>query len=185
MPAPERFEGKRLFQAPIASALPDPGAFLSQAKREAPIYSAPAATAAAPASSAGGKKIVAVTACPTGVAHTFMAAEALAVAIEHQEQRGATSGQLAVGISRGDIELVLSLGLGWLEGARQNAQLGVLDFFRHLRMRHIFVNHDSIDETCVLKRTADLALELDQIKVYILAKIFHCIDHLWIPTMSL
>ena len=80
VPAPERFEGKRLFQAPIASALPDPGAFLSQAKREAPIYSAPAATAAAPASSAGGKKIVAVTACPTGVAHTFMAAEALAEA---------------------------------------------------------------------------------------------------------
>ena len=80
VPAPERFEGKRLFQAPIASALPDPSAFLSQAKREAPIYSAPAATAAAPTSSAGGKKIVAVTACPTGVAHTFMAAEALAEA---------------------------------------------------------------------------------------------------------
>ena len=80
VPAPERFEGKRLFQAPIASALPDPSAFLSQAKREAPIYSAPAATAAAPASSGNGKKIVAVTACPTGVAHTFMAAEALAEA---------------------------------------------------------------------------------------------------------
>lgn len=80
VPAPERFEGKRLFQAPIASALPDPSAFLSQAKREAPIFSAPAATAATPASSAGGKKIVAVTACPTGVAHTFMAAEALAEA---------------------------------------------------------------------------------------------------------
>nr|WP_289073599.1 PTS fructose-like transporter subunit IIB [uncultured Halomonas sp.] len=80
VPAPERFEGKRLFQAPIASALPDPSAFLSQAKREAPIYSAPAATAAAPTSSAGGKNIVAVTACPTGVAHTFMAAEALAEA---------------------------------------------------------------------------------------------------------
>ncbi|WP_350359361.1 PTS fructose-like transporter subunit IIB [Vreelandella sp. SM1641] len=81
VPAPERFEGKRLFQAPIASALPDPSAFLAQAKREAPIYSAPAAASApTPASSAGGKKIVAVTACPTGVAHTFMAAEALAEA---------------------------------------------------------------------------------------------------------
>ena len=83
VPAPERFEGKRLFQAPIASALPDPSGFLAQAKREAPIYSAPAAPAASvstAASSAGGKKIVAVTACPTGVAHTFMAAEALAEA---------------------------------------------------------------------------------------------------------
>ena len=82
VPAPERFEGKRLFQAPIASALPDPSAFLTQAKREAPIYTAPATptAAAAPASNTGGKKIVAVTACPTGVAHTFMAAEALAEA---------------------------------------------------------------------------------------------------------
>ena len=82
VPAPERFEGKRLFQAPIASALPDPSAFLTQAKREAPIYTAPATptAAATPASNTGGKKIVAVTACPTGVAHTFMAAEALAEA---------------------------------------------------------------------------------------------------------
>ncbi|MGO3768579.1 MAG: PTS fructose-like transporter subunit IIB [Vreelandella alkaliphila] len=81
VPAPERFEGKRLFQAPIASALPDPSAFLTQAKREAPIYTAPATpTAATPANNTGGKKIVAVTACPTGVAHTFMAAEALAEA---------------------------------------------------------------------------------------------------------
>ncbi|MGO2580581.1 MAG: PTS fructose-like transporter subunit IIB [Halomonas sp.] len=81
VPAPERFEGKRLFQAPIASALPDPSGFLAQAKREAPIYSAPVTSSApAAASSDGGKRIVAVTACPTGVAHTFMAAEALAEA---------------------------------------------------------------------------------------------------------
>lgn len=81
VPAPERFEGKRLFQAPIANALPDPSAFLAQAKREAPIYTAPTATpTAVDASKPDGKKIVAVTACPTGVAHTFMAAEALAEA---------------------------------------------------------------------------------------------------------
>ena len=36
-----------------------------------------AATSAKPAAAAGSKKIVAVTACPTGIAHTFMAAEAL------------------------------------------------------------------------------------------------------------
>lgn len=81
VPAPERFEGKRLFQAPIASALPDPNNFLAQAKREAPIYSAPKDSSASTApASAGGQKIVAVTACPTGVAHTFMAAEALSEA---------------------------------------------------------------------------------------------------------
>ncbi len=81
VPAPERFEGKRLFQAPIASALPDPSGFLAQAKREAPLYSAPIATSTPVAPSAAvSKKIVAVTACPTGVAHTFMAAEALSEA---------------------------------------------------------------------------------------------------------
>jgi PTS system fructose-specific IIC component len=83
VPAPERFEGKRLYQAPIADALPDPSGFLATAKRDAPIYQAPASTPADSASAptaAEGQNIVAVTACPTGVAHTFMAAEALAEA---------------------------------------------------------------------------------------------------------
>lgn len=81
-----RFVGKRVYQAPIAEALPDPGAFLTRAEREASPLTEVASEgvgAAAPAvptppTSAGGKpRIVAVTACPTGVAHTFMAAEAL------------------------------------------------------------------------------------------------------------
>lgn len=81
-----RFVGKRVYQAPIAEALPDPGAFLARAEQEArPLteVASEGVTAAAPevamsTPSAGGKpKIVAVTACPTGVAHTFMAAEAL------------------------------------------------------------------------------------------------------------
>ncbi|WP_375766274.1 PTS fructose-like transporter subunit IIB [Archangium gephyra] len=78
-----RFVGKRVYQAPIAEALPDPDAFLKQAESGArPLTSAAAAskTEAAPAAwspEKGGPKIVAVTACPTGVAHTFMAAEAL------------------------------------------------------------------------------------------------------------
>lgn len=78
VPGAERFEGKRLYQAPIAEALPDPAAFLATAKREAPLYTPPAsATPAAPRDGKGQTRIVAVTACPTGVAHTFMAAEAL------------------------------------------------------------------------------------------------------------
>jgi PTS system fructose-specific IIC component len=78
-----RFVGKRVYQAPISEALPDPDAFLKQAELSAsPLTAAAAAspTEAAPMarpSTEGGKKIVAVTACPTGVAHTFMAAEAL------------------------------------------------------------------------------------------------------------
>ncbi|WP_417421795.1 PTS fructose-like transporter subunit IIB [Halomonas sp.] len=81
VPAPERFAGKRLYQAPIAQALPNPETFLATAKREAPLYTPPEVAPASEAStSPGEKRIVAVTACPTGVAHTFMAAEALAEA---------------------------------------------------------------------------------------------------------
>lgn len=77
-----RFVGKRVYQAPISDALPDPDAFLKQAELGAsPLTTArePEVAPAVPAarSASGGSKIVAVTACPTGVAHTFMAAEAL------------------------------------------------------------------------------------------------------------
>lgn len=80
VPDPQRFAGKHLYQAPIAEALPAPDVFLERASREASEYRPPAVEdASLPAHAGGGKrKIVAVTACPTGVAHTFMAAEALA-----------------------------------------------------------------------------------------------------------
>ena len=80
VPAPERFTGKRLYQASIAQALPDPEAFLATAKREAPLYTPPKIASVGTTTAKGGQRIVAVTACPTGVAHTFMAAEALAEA---------------------------------------------------------------------------------------------------------
>ncbi|MGJ7457894.1 PTS fructose-like transporter subunit IIB [Halomonas sp. RA08-2] len=82
VPAPQRFAGKPLFQAAIDQALPDPAAFLARAEREAARFTPPAqAEPAAPAAAtSGARRIVAVTACPTGVAHTFMAAEALAEA---------------------------------------------------------------------------------------------------------
>ncbi|WP_302139300.1 PTS fructose-like transporter subunit IIB [Halomonas alkalicola] len=77
VPAPQRFAGKPLFQAAIDQALPDPAAFLARAEREAAPFTSPAEVEAPAAATAGARKIVAVTACPTGVAHTFMAAEAL------------------------------------------------------------------------------------------------------------
>ncbi|RUR30681.1 PTS fructose-like transporter subunit IIB [Vreelandella nanhaiensis] len=80
VPAPERFTGKRLYQASIAQALPDPEAFLATAKREAPLYTPPKIAPVSTTTAKDGQRIVAVTACPTGVAHTFMAAEALAEA---------------------------------------------------------------------------------------------------------
>ncbi|MEI7188363.1 PTS fructose transporter subunit IIBC [Dickeya dianthicola] len=65
--------GKKVFAGDIELALSQPVTFLEKAKAQAQPYQAPAA-AAAPAAA---KRIVAVTACPTGVAHTFMAAEAI------------------------------------------------------------------------------------------------------------
>ncbi|PAU78180.1 PTS fructose-like transporter subunit IIB [Halomonas salipaludis] len=79
VPDPARFAGKRLYRAAIDQALPDPDAFLERASREAETFT-PAAEETPPSVATAGSKIVAVTACPTGVAHTFMAAEALSEA---------------------------------------------------------------------------------------------------------
>ncbi|WP_404486859.1 PTS fructose-like transporter subunit IIB [Pseudomonas sp. HT11] len=67
----QRFVGKRVFQSTPAQALADVDAVLRRGAEEAEVYVATQQAAkSAP-------RIVAVTACPTGVAHTFMAAEAL------------------------------------------------------------------------------------------------------------
>ena len=67
-----RFVGKRLLQATPAEALADPQRFLQDAAERAQPHAE--STEAVPS---GCRRLVAVTACPTGVAHTFMAAEAL------------------------------------------------------------------------------------------------------------
>lgn len=79
MPNDSALTGKKVWLGDVNRAVAHPELFLSEAKSHAAVYSAPVATAsaAAPAASAGVKRIVAVTACPTGVAHTFMAAEAI------------------------------------------------------------------------------------------------------------
>ncbi|AYH47880.1 PTS fructose transporter subunit IIBC [Dickeya fangzhongdai] len=69
--------GKKVFAGDSELALSQPAAFLEQAKAQAQTYQAPAAAVATAAAPATAKRIVAVTACPTGVAHTFMAAEAI------------------------------------------------------------------------------------------------------------
>ncbi|NKI74462.1 PTS fructose transporter subunit IIBC [Dickeya sp. CFBP 2040] len=70
--------GKKVFAGDVELALSQPAQFLEQAKAQAQPYQAPAATATASAAApTAAKRIVAVTACPTGVAHTFMAAEAI------------------------------------------------------------------------------------------------------------
>ncbi len=72
--ADDNLAGKRVFVGDIEQAIRQPVAFLTTAKNNATEWQAPAIDAN---SIAGRKRIVAVTACPTGVAHTFMAAEAI------------------------------------------------------------------------------------------------------------
>lgn len=74
-PQDTTLNGKRLFIGSAEKAIREPEAFLAQAMTEAQPYQYASATAATPAK--GQMRIVAVTACPTGVAHTFMAAEAI------------------------------------------------------------------------------------------------------------
>ncbi|MFV8845661.1 PTS fructose transporter subunit IIBC [Serratia fonticola] len=75
-PADSELNGKQVYIGDVEHAVREPEAFLATAQAQAKPYQAPAQTVAL-AKSAGPKRIVAVTACPTGVAHTFMAAEAI------------------------------------------------------------------------------------------------------------
>lgn len=76
IPNDSALNGKNVWQGDISRAVAHPELFLSEAKGHAKPYTAPVA-ATAPVDASGPKRVVAVTACPTGVAHTFMAAEAI------------------------------------------------------------------------------------------------------------
>ncbi|MBD8220381.1 PTS fructose transporter subunit IIBC [Pantoea agglomerans] len=79
VPDDAALNGKAVWLGDIQLAVREPETFLNCAKAEAKTWQAPAAVAtpAAPAQAGAQKRVVAVTACPTGVAHTFMAAEAI------------------------------------------------------------------------------------------------------------
>ncbi|MBQ4767977.1 PTS fructose transporter subunit IIBC [Pectobacterium versatile] len=73
--ADSALNGKQVYVGDIELAVSQPDAFLAKAQAEATVYQA---AASAPVQQpATAKRIVAITACPTGVAHTFMAAEAI------------------------------------------------------------------------------------------------------------
>lgn len=111
-----RFVGKRLFQSAPAQALQDVDGFLRRAAQEAQVYvAAPEGLPSATGSSDRPPRIVAVTACPTGVAHTFMAAEAIAQAakrlnyelqVETQGSVGARNPLSAQAIADADVVLL-------------------------------------------------------------------------------
>jgi PTS system fructose-specific IIC component len=111
-----RFVGKRLFQTSPAQALQDVESFLRTAAEQATVYVAPQAAPLQTVASTGEQpKLVAVTACPTGVAHTFMAAEAIQQAakrlgydlqVETQGSVGARNPLSAQAIAEADVVLL-------------------------------------------------------------------------------
>ncbi|AVB13320.1 MULTISPECIES: PTS fructose-like transporter subunit IIB [Pseudomonas syringae group] len=111
-----RFVGKRLFQDSPAHALQDVDSFLQRAEREAQVHVASEAAAPQASGDTGAQpRIVAITACPTGVAHTFMAAEAIQQAakrlnydlqVETQGSVGARNPLSAKAIAEADVVLL-------------------------------------------------------------------------------
>ncbi len=75
----ERFGDKPIYEVSTSKAIRETRAVLEGALAllPRPPSAAPAKAVPAVANGANGKRIVAVTACPTGIAHTFMAADAL------------------------------------------------------------------------------------------------------------
>lgn len=69
--------GKNVFIGDIALAIREPKAFLQKAVSNAVLYQIPVASVSTNTNQGIQKRLVAITACPTGVAHTFMAAEAI------------------------------------------------------------------------------------------------------------
>lgn len=91
LPDDSRLNGKKVWRGEISHALAHAEQFLREAKNQATSYSAPLPV--------GATRLVAVTACPTGVAHTFMAAQAIE---SEAQQRGwwvkvETRGSVGVG----------------------------------------------------------------------------------------
>ncbi|WP_207458743.1 PTS fructose-like transporter subunit IIB [Azospirillum sp. SYSU D00513] len=91
----DRFQGKRIVRTSTAAAIRETGRIIDEATGVVPVTGpaaqaraaepagAPAASKAAAGAARSGL-LVAITACPTGIAHTFMAAEALTRAARAQ-----------------------------------------------------------------------------------------------------
>ena len=97
LPNNAEFNGKKVFLAKIDEHFNAPENLLDQAIQQAQDYVPPAESAVV--SNGKMKNIVAVTACPTGVAHTFMSAEAIETYAKHQgwQVKVKTRGQVGAG----------------------------------------------------------------------------------------
>ena len=97
LPNNAQFNGKKVFLAKIDEHFNVPENLLDQAIQQAQDYVPPAESAVV--SNGKMKNIVAVTACPTGVAHTFMSAEAIETYAKQQgwQVKVETRGQVGAG----------------------------------------------------------------------------------------
>ena len=97
LPNNAQFNGKKVFLAKIDEHFNVPENLLDQAIQQAQDYVPPAESAVV--SNSKMKNIVAVTACPTGVAHTFMSAEAIETYAKQQgwQVKVETRGQVGAG----------------------------------------------------------------------------------------
>ena len=97
LPNNAQFNGKKVFLANIDKHFNAPENLLDQAIQQAHDYVPPVESAVV--SNGKMKNIVAVTACPTGVAHTFMSAEAIETYAKQQgwQVKVETRGQVGAG----------------------------------------------------------------------------------------
>ena len=97
LPNNAQFNGKKVFLAKIDEHFNAPENLLDQAIQQAQEYVPPAESAVV--FNGKMKNIVAVTACPTGVAHTFMSAEAIETYAKQQgwQVKVETRGQVGAG----------------------------------------------------------------------------------------
>lgn len=111
-----RFVGKRVYRSSPSQALQDVDAVLRRGAEEAQVHVATEASVEPVLETAKrAPRLVAITACPTGVAHTFMAAEALQqtakrlgydLQVETQGSVGARNPLSAQAIAEADVVLL-------------------------------------------------------------------------------
>ena len=112
----DRFAGKNLLEVGTVPVIRDAEAVIRQALGQAiPRAQSAAVTPAAPARDPAMPQIVAITSCPTGIAHTFMAAEGLetgakasqyTIKVETQGSVGAQNTLSAAEIAGAEIVLI-------------------------------------------------------------------------------
>ena len=64
----------------------------------------------------------------------------------------------------GNVELVLGLGTRGFKGASKNSEFGIANHTGHLRVGHVLVDQNALDEFGVGERSSNFSFDLDEIK---------------------